>query len=175
MRLNKATRYLKISYIIHTFFFFTLEGNCFIEFCGFPSCISKDEPSAQTSPPPEPCCYHPPQPALRPVTQPLLEFPKSHGKLPLASYLTFGIVNFHFILSIHLPFSLLPSSMSTGSLSLFLHCFPENKFIKAIFLDSIYVCVNIQYLYFSFWLCMIGTRFSHLIRTDSNVFLFMTE
>ena len=38
--------------------------------------------------------------------------------------------------------------------------------------------VRIQYLSFTFWLtslCIIGTRFIHLIRTDSNAFLFMAE
>ena len=40
------------------------------------------------------------------------------------------------------------------------------------------MCVRIQYLSFSFWLTslrIIGSRFIHLIRTDLNVFLFMTE
>ena len=38
------------------------------------------------------------------------------------------------------------------------------------------MCVRIWYLSFSFWLtslCIIGSRFIHLIRTDSNMFLFM--
>ena len=38
------------------------------------------------------------------------------------------------------------------------------------------MCIRIQYLSFSFWLtslCIIGSRFVHLIRTDSNAFLFM--
>ena len=150
MRLNKATRYLKISYIIHTFFFLHWRVIALQNFVVFCHASARMSPRHTRPPPPEPRCYRPPQSTLRPVTEPLLEFPKSHGKLPLASYLTYGIVNFHFILSLHLPFSLLPSSMSIGSLSLFLHCCPENKFIKAIFLDSIYICVNIQYLYFSF-------------------------
>ena len=41
-----------------------------------------------------------------------------------------------------------------------------------------YICIRIQYLYFSFWfipLCIIGSMFIHLIRTDSNVFLSMAE
>ena len=40
------------------------------------------------------------------------------------------------------------------------------------------MCIRIQYLSFSFSLtslCIIGSRFIHLIRTDSNVFLFMAE
>ena len=41
-----------------------------------------------------------------------------------------------------------------------------------------YICVNIQYSSFSFWLtslCIIGSSFIHYIRTDSNVFFFMAE
>ena len=118
MRLNKATRYLKISYIIH-FFFFTLKGNCFIEFCGFLSYINKDQPLVHTCPlPPEPPFHLPPHTALQPVREPLFEFPESYSKFPLAIYFTYGIVNFHFILSVHLPFSLLPSSMSIGLFSI---------------------------------------------------------
>ena len=38
-----------------------------------------------------------------------------------------------------------------------------------------YICISILYWCFSFWLtslCIIGSSFSHLIRTDSNVFFF---
>ena len=41
-----------------------------------------------------------------------------------------------------------------------------------------YTCVNIQYLSFSFCLtslCIIGSSFIQLIRTDSNEFLFIVE
>ena len=41
-----------------------------------------------------------------------------------------------------------------------------------------HICVNIWHLFFSFWLisfCIIGSRFIHLIRTESNVFLSMAE
>ena len=40
------------------------------------------------------------------------------------------------------------------------------------------ICVCILYWYFSFWLtslCIIGSSFIHLIRTDSNVFVLMAE
>ena len=40
------------------------------------------------------------------------------------------------------------------------------------------VCVSILYWCFSFWLtslCIIGSSFIHLIRTDSNVFFLMAE
>ena len=43
--------------------------------------------------------------------------------------------------------------------------------------QSPYVFVNVQYLFFSFWLTslyIIGSRFIHSIRADSNAFLFMT-
>ena len=41
-----------------------------------------------------------------------------------------------------------------------------------------YICVSILYWCFSFWLtslCIIGSSFIHLIRTDSNVFFLMAE
>ena len=43
--------------------------------------------------------------------------------------------------------------------------------------NSIYICVNTLYC-FSFWLtslCMIGSSFIHLIRTDSNAFFLIAE
>ena len=48
------------------------------------------------------------------------------------------------------------------------------------FLNSIYIyiCISILYWCFSFWLtslCIIGSSFIHLIRTDSNVFFLMAE
>ena len=70
------------------------------------------------------------------------------------------------------PSSPTRSSVSIGLFSLFLHCCPANKFVSTIFLNSIYVH---QYLYLYFWLTslyIIGSRSIHLIRTDSNVFLF---
>jgi len=60
-------------------------------------------PSSQTSLPSHP------HPTLQPVTEPLFEFSDSYNKFPLAIYFTYGNTNFYFPLSIHLPFSLLPS------------------------------------------------------------------
>ena len=40
------------------------------------------------------------------------------------------------------------------------------------------MCVSIQYFYFCFWLtslCIIGSSFVHLVRTDSDTFLFVAE
>ena len=40
---------------------------------------------------------------------PPFEFPESYSQFPLATYFTFGIVNFHVTLSIHFTLSLFPS------------------------------------------------------------------
>ena len=45
-------------------------------------------------------------------------------------------------------------------------------------LSKFHICISILYWYFSFWLtslCIIGSSFIHLIRTDSNVFFLMAE
>ena len=49
-------------------------------------------------------------------------------------------------------------------------------FINTIFLDSVYMCVCVFIWYLLFWLtslCIIGSWFIYLTRTDSNLFLFM--
>ena len=41
-----------------------------------------------------------------------------------------------------------------------------------------YICISIPYWCFTFWLtalCIIGSRFIHLIRTDSHAFFLMAE
>ena len=89
------------------------------------------------------------------------------------SNFTYGNVYVSVLLSQFVPSSP-PATVSTGcSLCLCLHCRPSNRFISTIFLDFIYM-VNTQSLFF--WLtslCVIGSRFIHLIITDSNAFLFM--
>ena len=45
-------------------------------------------------------------------------------------------------------------------------------------LSKFHICVSILYWCFSFWLtslCIRGSSFTHLIRTDSNVFFLMAE
>ena len=64
------------------------------------------------------------------------------------------------------------------SIHLCLFCCLAYRVIVTIFLNSIYICVSILYWCFSFWLtslCIIGSSFIHLIRTDSNVFFLMAE
>ena len=60
-------------------------------------------------------------------------------------------------------------------------CFSFAVSHKGLSLSSfciLYICVSILYWCFSFWLtslCIIGSSFIHLIRTDSNVFFLMAE
>ena len=71
---------------------------------------------------------------------------------------------------------LLPQSPKVCSLHLCLFCCLTSRVIITIFLNSIYICVNILCWCLSFWLaslCVIGSSFIHLIRTDSNVFFLM--
>ena len=120
--------------------------------------------------------FHP-FPPLSVITEPQLEFLEPYSKFPLALYSHMLVYRLHPFLSIHLILSLFSPTLICKSV-LCLHCCSVNRFISAIFLDSIYIYVNIQYLFFSFWLtslCIIGSKFIHLIRTDSNVFLFMAE
>ena len=107
-----------------------------------------------------PSSHLPPHPTLQPVTEPLLEFLESYSKCPLAIYFTYGVVDFYVTLLIHLPFSLLSfPCVHRSILCLFLHCCPENKFISAVSLDSIYVC---QYTIFIFFSLTYFTLYSRL-------------
>ena len=70
----------------------------------------------------------------------------------------------------------LPQSPKDCSIHLCLFCWLTYRVIITIFLNSIYICVSILYWCFAFWLtslCIIGSSFIHLIRTDSNVFFLM--
>ena len=81
----------------------------------------------------------------------------------------------YFLKSSH-PLLLLLSS-KVCSLHPCLLCCPGCRITSTIFLNSI-LCVNIQYLSPSSWLtslCLIGSRFIHLFRTNSNAFLFIAE
>ena len=100
------------------------------------------------------------------------EFPETHSKFLLAIYFTHGDASFRVSLSIHLTLSSpLPVSISLFSMSVSL---PANKFFSTSFLDShIYALIYNFYLSLSDLtsLCIIGSSFIHLIRTDSDAFL----
>ena len=88
-------------------------------FVVFLSYINKNQPQVYPCAlPPKPPSHHSPYPTLLDVTEPLFEFPESYSKFPLAIYFTYGVVNFHVTLSIHLTLSILPSPMSIGLFSM---------------------------------------------------------
>ena len=63
------------------------------------------------------------------------------------------------------------------SLHLYLSFCPANWFICTIFLGP-HICVNIRYLFFSFWLtslCMTVSRSIHVSTNDRISFLFMAD
>ena len=73
---------------------------------------------------------------------------------------------------------LFPQSPKVCSLHLCLLCCLAYRIIDTIFLNSIYICINILYWCFFFWLtslCIIGSSFIHLIRTDSNALFLMAN
>ena len=73
---------------------------------------------------------------------------------------------------------LFPQSLKVCSLYLCLSCCLAYRIIDTIFLNSIYICINILYWCFFFWLtslCIIGSSFIYCSRTDSNAFFFIAE
>ena len=71
---------------------------------------------------------------------------------------------------------LFPQSPKVCSLYLCLFCCLSYRVIVTIFLNP-YICINILHWCFSFWLislCVIGSSFIHLIRTDSNAFFLIS-
>ena len=69
-------------------------------------------------------------------------------------------------------FNLWQSVISYAELSVF----PNSRITLNLKRKDLYICVNILYWCFSFWLtslCVIGSSFIRLIRTDSNAFFSM--
>ena len=123
---------------------------------------------------PPPCPYHPSGSSQ--CTSP--EHPVSCIKPGLAIHFTYDIIH------VSMPFSQIipPSPSPTESIRLFytsvsllLSCIQGYHYHLSKF--HIYVLVYSTGVFF-FWLtslCIIGSSFIHLIRTDSNVFFLMAE
>ena len=95
----------------------------------------------------------------------------------LAVCFTHGIVFMSNLISIFVPPSPSPPCPHVHSLHLCLYCYPTNRFIYTIFYIA-HICVNIRYLFFSFWLtslCMTDSRFIHTSTNNSISFHFMAE
>ena len=124
---------------------------------------------------PEPLTHIPPHPIPRGCPSALVL-----GALLQASNLHWSSI-LHILIYMFQCYSLtlshphiLPQSPKVCSLYLCLFCCLTYRVSITIFLN----CVNILYWCFSFWLtslCIIGSSFIHLIRTDSNVFFLMAE
>ena len=119
-----------------------------------------------------PSSYH--SSGLSQCTSP--KHPVSCIKPGLAIHFIYDIIHVSMPLSLIIP-PHLPQSPKDCSIHLCLFCCLTYRVTITIFLNSIYMR---QYtvLVFSFWLtslCIIGSSFIHLIRTDSNVFFLMAE
>ena len=124
---------------------------------------------------PLPSPYHPS--GLSQCTSP--KHPVSYIQPGLTTRFIYDII---YIFQCHSPKSShplpLPQSPKDCSVHQCLFCCLVYRVIVTIFLNSIYICVSILYWCFSFWftsLCIIGSSFIHLIRTESNVFFLMAE
>ena len=127
-------------------------------------------------PHPEPPSHLPPHPI--PLGHPSAPAPST---LSHALYLDWRFIS-HMIIYMfqcHSPISShpcpFPQSPKDCSIHLCLFCCLAYRVIVTIFLN---ICISILYWCFSFWLtslCIMGSSFIHLIRTDSNAFLFIAE
>ena len=70
------------------------------------------------------------------------------------------------------PFIPMSISLFSISVSPLMPCKQVHQYHRS----RVYICVNIRYLFFSFWLtslCIIGSRPIHLTSTDSNAFFLL--
>ena len=101
-----------------------------------------------------------------------------YSSFPLVTCFTHGRVYMAVPLSQFVPASPSPNCTHKSILCLPLHCCPavEVHHSTGVCMEIPYTCLHIQYLSFSFWLtplCITGSRFVHITRTDSNAFLFI--
>ena len=115
---------------------------------------------------------------LPPIHTPLgyhdFEFPRIIRQIPIGWLFTYVNVCASKLLSIHLSLSS-PTPVGKSLLCLHLHCCSANQvhqYHPSRF--CIYALIHDICFSFSDLLCIIGSRFIDLIRTESNAFLFMT-
>ena len=105
------------------------------------------------------------------------ELPEPYSKFLLAIYFTHGNVSLHVTLSIHLTLSS-PLPRSIKSILYIYFSIVVLKIISSVPVSGFWIYALEYDIYLSLsdsLHCIIGSRFIHLIRTDSNVFLFMAE
>ena len=107
-----------------------------------------------------------PIPPLLVVTEHQVWAPCVTQQIPPAIYFTYHNVYVSALLFQSVPPSPSPA-VFTSPFSVSVSPLPVNRFIGTIFLDSTYICFSLSDLLYSV--------FTHLIRTDSNEFLFMAE
>ena len=135
--------------------------------------MNMNQPQVYIMSAPSPTSLPPPSPSHLPP-HPTLDCHRAPGWISLchtanSHWLSILHIIVHVFLcySFNLSLPLLPLlCLQVCSLCLCLHCL-VNRFISTIFLDSIYICFSLSELLYSV--------FIHLIRTDSNEFLFMAE
>ena len=92
-------------------------------------------------------------------------------------YFTYGSVCVSMLFSQFAPLFPPPSHCVHKSVLYICVSIPSLKTVSSILFFQIpYVCINIQYLLFSFWLTSLyitGSKFIHLTRTNSNLFFFV--
>ena len=128
-------------------------------------------PTRTLLPPPSP--YHPSGSSQ--CTSP--RHPVSCIEPGLATRFIYDIIHVSMPFSQIIPPLPLPQSPKDCCIHQCLFCCLIYRVIVTIFLNP-YICISILYWCFSFWLtslCIIGSSFIHLIRTDSNVFFLMAE
>ena len=139
-----------------TLYFLLLKDKCFTEFCCFLSNLNMNQAQVYKHPLP----FESPsqsQPS-RLIQSPCLNFLQIPcGKFSLAISFTYGNVRFHVTPSIHLTISFLPHVDKSVLYVLFLQGCPANKFFKTIFLDSVYVCQTMIFIFLTHF-TLIGSR-----------------
>ena len=163
--------YFLFKFFYYIIFYFTV----LYWFCHTSTCIRRGC-TCVPNPEPPPSSIHIPSLWVIPVHQPQASC-ILHWTWTGDSFLIWYYTCFNAILPHHPPLPL-PQSPKDCYIHLCLFRCLTYRVVITIFLNSIYICISILYWCFSFWLtslCIIGSSFIHLIRTDSNVFFLMAE